>query len=144
MAPLLTEVFGDGTWRYIRPSQRTASERAHLAGFDRAHAPRFEWPARLTHEPPAGSITWLSTEQLPPRSPSRGHAIVATFVNRRERPISLFWRDFAGNLRHYADLAPGRALDQHTYTGHVWQVLESGQSLRGCVGRQPGGRVEIH
>jgi len=46
-AKLLTEVFGDapGDWRYVRPEDR--AEPGHLAGYDRASAPKFAWPAEL-------------------------------------------------------------------------------------------------
>ncbi len=43
IARLCTEVFGDRPWRYQRPMERPAEERAHLAGFDPAQAPRFHW-----------------------------------------------------------------------------------------------------
>lgn len=42
-AKLCAEVFGDGPWRYLKPSERPASERAHLAGYDPGKAPRFRW-----------------------------------------------------------------------------------------------------
>ncbi|MGE3818151.1 MAG: hypothetical protein AB7I30_01835 [Isosphaeraceae bacterium] len=43
LAALIAEVFGDNPWRYVRPENRPDSERTHLAGFDRAKAPRFSW-----------------------------------------------------------------------------------------------------
>jgi len=43
LAKLCTEVFGDHPWRYRKPADRPASERAHLAGFDPARLPRFRW-----------------------------------------------------------------------------------------------------
>jgi hypothetical protein len=45
LAKLVEEVFGDTPWRYRRPHERAASE--HLAGYDRAKAPRFAWPREL-------------------------------------------------------------------------------------------------
>ena len=47
LAALAAEVFGDGEWRYVRPSVRKPSERAHLDGFDPVAAGRFAWPERL-------------------------------------------------------------------------------------------------
>lgn len=47
LAALAAEVFGDGEWRYVRPSQRQPSQRTHLAGFDPAAAGRFAWPEHL-------------------------------------------------------------------------------------------------
>jgi cyclophilin family peptidyl-prolyl cis-trans isomerase len=43
VAALCAEVFGDRPWRYQKPLERPAPERAHLTGFDFARAPRFQW-----------------------------------------------------------------------------------------------------
>ncbi len=45
LAKLLKEVFGDEPWRYTPP--KTRWDQGHLAGFDPATAPRFQWPDRL-------------------------------------------------------------------------------------------------
>jgi hypothetical protein len=45
LAKLCDEVFGDGPWRYVRPDRR--KEKAHLAGYDPAGAPAFEWEPAL-------------------------------------------------------------------------------------------------
>ncbi len=42
-ASLCAEVFGDTAWRYNKPMERPPAERAHLAGYDPASAPRFRW-----------------------------------------------------------------------------------------------------
>lgn len=52
VAALCLEVFGDGAWRYRRPMLRPARDRRHLAGFDPARSPRFEWrPAPVPDQP---------------------------------------------------------------------------------------------
>ncbi len=43
LAALCAEVFGEVAWRYVKPMDRPAAEREHLAGFDPATAPRFRW-----------------------------------------------------------------------------------------------------
>ena len=43
LAQLCLEVFGDGPWRYRKPMDRPAAERAHLAGYDFGSSPRFHW-----------------------------------------------------------------------------------------------------
>jgi cyclophilin family peptidyl-prolyl cis-trans isomerase len=43
LAALCAEVFGDRPWRYRKPAFRDPADRAHLAGFDPANAPRFRW-----------------------------------------------------------------------------------------------------
>jgi hypothetical protein len=45
LAALLKEVFGDTSWRYVRPDRRV--DRAHLAGYDPSRAPRFAWEPEL-------------------------------------------------------------------------------------------------
>jgi hypothetical protein len=49
LAKLCAEILGDGPWRYHKPRERDEAGRAHLAGWDPAHAPRFHW----REEPPA-------------------------------------------------------------------------------------------
>ena len=43
LALLLEEVFGPEPWCYVRPHDRDATDRAHVAGFDCATAPTFDW-----------------------------------------------------------------------------------------------------
>ena len=43
LAKLCKEVFGDGTWRYVKPRDRKPEDRAHLIGYDPKHVPRFRW-----------------------------------------------------------------------------------------------------
>lgn len=43
LAALCAEVLGDGSWRYVKPAQRSDADRAHLAGWDTSEAPRFVW-----------------------------------------------------------------------------------------------------
>jgi len=45
LAAIIEKVFGDGEWRYERPSER--EDAGHLAGYDPKKAPRFEWPPGL-------------------------------------------------------------------------------------------------
>jgi len=47
LARLVAEVFGEQSWRYTTPRQRT--DAIHLASVDWDKLPRFEWPAELLH-----------------------------------------------------------------------------------------------
>ncbi len=42
LAKLLTEVYGDGRWRYVKPENRPADDVQHLAGLDRSKLPAFD------------------------------------------------------------------------------------------------------
>jgi cyclophilin family peptidyl-prolyl cis-trans isomerase len=64
LAALCAEVFGDGDWRYVKPSERGAQGRAHLAGYDPSSAPHFRWreypitdAPRVQIDTPCGSLT---------------------------------------------------------------------------------------
>ncbi|HEX8914823.1 MAG TPA: hypothetical protein VF796_20895, partial [Humisphaera sp.] len=61
LAALLTEVYGDGDWRYKRPHDRPPEGRAHLSGYDRSAAPRFRWPKA---QPPASRPATRPGEML--------------------------------------------------------------------------------
>jgi cyclophilin family peptidyl-prolyl cis-trans isomerase len=52
LAALCAEVFGETPWRYVKPMNRPAEERAHLTGFDPSKSPRFRWrETALTEKP---------------------------------------------------------------------------------------------
>src|SRR5262245_44416196 len=42
LAALLTEVYGDGPWRYVKGASRPADDTRHLAGLDRDKLPAFD------------------------------------------------------------------------------------------------------
>jgi cyclophilin family peptidyl-prolyl cis-trans isomerase len=52
LAALCHEVFGDGPWRYRKPMDRPAAQRAHLAGFNPANAPTFRWRREAVPDKP--------------------------------------------------------------------------------------------
>lgn len=43
LAALCKEVYGDGTWRYIKPRDRKPEDRKHLVDFDPRSKQRFRW-----------------------------------------------------------------------------------------------------
>jgi cyclophilin family peptidyl-prolyl cis-trans isomerase len=59
LAELCAEIFGDNAWRYVKPSLREPADRAHLAGFDRSKAPRFEWREEAVPDEP---VVLIQTE----------------------------------------------------------------------------------
>jgi hypothetical protein len=60
VAALCAEVFGDGPWRYHKPADRPAQDRAHLAGWDSAKTPRFRW--RQEEFPDRPRVTFQSAK----------------------------------------------------------------------------------
>ncbi|MFO1514691.1 MAG: peptidylprolyl isomerase, partial [Verrucomicrobiota bacterium] len=60
LAALCAEAFGEVPWRYVKPMERPASERAHLAGFDPSKSPRFRWrETAVTDKPRVQLLTSL-------------------------------------------------------------------------------------
>jgi cyclophilin family peptidyl-prolyl cis-trans isomerase len=52
VAELCAEIFGDLSWRYQKPLDRSSADRAHLAGYEASKAPRFKWrSARVPEQP---------------------------------------------------------------------------------------------
>lgn len=52
VAQLCAEVFGEIPWRYKKPAERSAAERAHLADYDSTKAPHFKWrPTPVPNHP---------------------------------------------------------------------------------------------
>jgi hypothetical protein len=144
LSALLAEVFGDEKWRYQKPAQRAAEERGHLAGFDAAKAPHFEWPKNAPPFQSGGALLpWLSAERMPSASPSSSQASSILFVNQRSHPLDLDWIAFDGSHKKYASVRPGMTHLVNTFTGHAWLVLEDGKPIGGVVAGEPDGRAEV-
>ena len=52
LSRFIAEALGKDEWRYRKPADRPAAERAHLGGFDPAKAPRFRWREEPLPEKP--------------------------------------------------------------------------------------------
>ena len=70
-------------------------------------------------------LSALPDLNVPRRSTRTGPETAVTFVNRTSGEIELFWLDAGGRRRSYGKLQPGQEREQHTYAGHVWQVVDS-------------------
>jgi hypothetical protein len=141
LATLLAEVYGDRPWRYVRPDRRASLE--HLEGFDRARAPAFVWPAERAPEIVLPEVPRIDPASAPAVSPDSSTAAFLLFTNRRERPVTIEWRSFTGQLVPYGTLAQGESLTQNTFAGHVWIVREGGADIAAYVTPAEAARVEI-
>jgi hypothetical protein len=138
LAKLLVEVFGDGDWRYTRPSARR--DLPHLAGFDVSQAPRFAWPESLVrrHEAfrraargePLDGDDWPDAAPLPLpdlgsiRSENSAAAATLLVVNRRPQPVRIDWIDFDGRRNSMGTVAANDHRVISTYQTHVWLVSD--------------------
>lgn len=58
-----------------------------------------------------------------PRPLPNGEETSIAFVNRTKQPVEIFWVAAPGNRTRYATLKPDQVHEQHTFAGHVWQVV---------------------
>ena len=140
LAKLLTEVFGDGSWRYAKPANRPESERAHLAGFDVKKFPRFEWPSNA---PRGEALAWLSPDKIPAASPRSDTKTSINFLNFRKNEIEVSWIDFDGKRKHIETVRAGLTFLEESFSGHVFVISEQGKDLGAVVATDAPGRVEI-
>jgi dipeptidyl-peptidase-4 len=110
---------------------------------------RCELPAyKLTelNDKPASSSS--SSKLVPldgPRvSRTTGAETELTFFNRSAGEVELFWLDTSGIRRTYGKVAAGSQKAQHTFAGHVWEIVGGeGQSLGIFQASEAADTVEI-
>ncbi|RKU16008.1 hypothetical protein C6503_13065 [Candidatus Poribacteria bacterium] len=136
LAALLTEVYGDGWWRYTRAVTRLSL--SHLHGFNPEASPKFEWPAELIEfykqlkDPNSeGGDRWVELEAHDPsllpnlRSGDSRTETAIIFVNLTEAEMAYYWVDGEGEEKRYGKIAAGEFGTQHTYAGHIWLVKDA-------------------
>ena len=142
LASLLTEVFGDGDWRYTQAVTRLRL--SHLQGFNPEKSPKFEWPAELIEltefykqvkDPNSkGGDRWIDLEGHDPsllsnlRSGASATETAIIFVNLTEAEIAYYWVDGDGEEKYYGKVADGDFVNQHTYAGHIWLVKDANEN----------------
>ncbi len=108
------------------------------------------WACNLTdygltkHEPEQTIRTGLPPDRGPRSSRRTGDDTEITFVNKTKSKVELIWLSTDGGRRSYGKLAPGSRRRQHTYSGHVWLVVDdSGKELVVFVGEDDPLLAEI-
>ncbi|MEM7043432.1 MAG: hypothetical protein AAF543_11540 [Pseudomonadota bacterium] len=135
MGELLTAIFGENNWTYLAPSKRI-SEIDHLKRFDRATAPVFRWPAKVSeafesHRNSHPRLeNHLADDWSDRRSERNANEVIVTFRNQTSEAITVYWVDFEGQRQPYGVVDPGREKRQGTFEGHRWELeSESGHLL---------------
>ncbi|MCB1229499.1 MAG: sulfatase-like hydrolase/transferase [Verrucomicrobiae bacterium] len=156
-------------WRYIHyhngdeelyDIQTDPHEWTNLAA-DPAHAGKLDELRSLAPQPgdfapkkeasvgSLDSLTWHPA--VPGVNPPASHPDGANFqivlVNQRDRPVELHWIDRKGNAKSYGVIGAGKAREQSTRPGAVWQIREvagaGGKPLGHFVVRDRRARAEI-
>ena len=124
LATLLTEVFGDGSWRYTPPATRT--DLPHLQGFNPQEAPIYQRPPELLEleqqllDPNSdGGGKWVNLELYHPSALS--HLKKQTTGGNR---TDFLFRNLTGiNLALYSFKADGKKiLYQHIDPNNFWHI----------------------
>ena len=69
-------------------------------------------------------LKWIATGEQDPPNSKTGDFITVVFENKREKPVKLFWVQYGGGLRHYADIAAGGSRLQTTYSNATWVITD--------------------
>jgi len=80
-----------------------------------------------------------------PRASSRtGEETELTFVNRTAGEVEIYWLDTAGQRQSYGKLPAGDRKPQHTFAGHVWEIVAAdGRSLGMVEAEEAARTIEI-
>ena len=156
LAKLLTEVFGDGDWRYTRPATRT--HLPHLQGFNPQEAPIYQRPTRLLEleaqlrDPTSdGGGKWVNLKLYHPSGLSHlkkqtigGNRTDFLFRNLTGTDLALYSFDDDGKktLRYYSTTDNFTAIDTHV--GAIWLIQDhTGKGIAIFRAEEEVGRVLI-
>lgn len=73
----------------------------------------------------ADRLVPLAWRGAPRASTRTGAETSLTFLNKSPGSIELFWLDAEGQRRSYGKVPPGGEHAQHTFAGHVWEVVDA-------------------
>ncbi len=156
LAKLLTEVFGDGDWRYTRPATRT--HLPHLQGFNPQEAPIYQRPPELLElekqllDPNSdGGGKWVNLKLFNPSALSHLKRLTTgrnrtdfIFGNLTGTDLTLYTVNDDGKktVRYYSTTDDFMALD--TYVGAIWLIQDhTGKGIAVFRAEEEVGRVLI-
>jgi len=75
---------------------------------------------------PENDLKWLPEggDEKPPAKSVTGEFIFVRFINKRDKPVKLFWIDYGGKPKLYGAIEPGGQRRQSTYESAVWMVTD--------------------
>lgn len=65
-----------------------------------------------------------ATTENPPRSVGGGVLSSMAIKNSRSEPVKLYWVEYNGNLKYYAEIAPGMTLTRGTFSKATWLITD--------------------
>ena len=156
LATLLTEVFGDGSWRYTPPATRT--HLPHLQGFNPQEAPIYQRPPELLElekqlrDPNSdGGGKWVNLKLYDPSGLSHlkklttgGNRTDFLFGNLTGTDLALYSFNADGKKILYRYSTTTDFLDVHTEVGAIWLIQDhTGKDLAVFRAEKEVGRVLV-
>ena len=85
-----------------------------------------------------------SGREIPRVSRRTGEEIHVVFANRTRGEVALYWLNLEGKRQDYGKIAAGEKHEQHTFEGHVWEVVDrNGQTLALIEASANSGTIDI-
>ncbi len=87
---------------------------------------------------PGDALTGYHPRDLPRGGDPGGGETALVFENKTDGVVELFWRN-GGERTSYGKILPGESRNQHTFAGHLWEIIDArGETLVAFRGeRQP-------
>ena len=142
LAALLTEIYGDGGWRYTPPVART--HLPHLQGFNPQDSPTFQgWPEleavyrQLSNPDSDGGGRWVDLRPYDPnllpslnKSRTVGSPTGIAFINLTQADVLLYGVRYDGTEEFWTRVPPGYIRAGGTTTNEMWLVKDlNGKNL---------------
>ena len=97
---------------------------ARFAGADAQVVSPCEPSGDGTHAPAPLALNDVPLARCPICSPPSSRRAELDVVNRCRASVQMLWRDFDGQTRPYATLAPGGTVHQSSFVGHRWELVD--------------------
>lgn len=73
---------------------------------------------------PLEVLTWMAVDGSPLPKSNSGDFLLLHLENQSAHKVKLYWVDYGGGLKYYADIAAGDTREQTTYTGATWLIAD--------------------
>ena len=74
---------------------------------------------------PLVELKWHPVSAQDPLRSKSGTFTTVTIVNQRDEPVKLYWVQYGGGLKFYADIAAGATLERNTFSDATWVITDA-------------------
>ena len=76
-------------------------------------------------------LKWIPAGGGAPPKSKTGDFTTVDIINQRDRPVKLYWVQYGGGLKFYAEIGAGKTLRRNTYSDAVWVIKDEDDSSLG-------------